>query len=145
MSVGDIILVNTLLFQMSIPLNFLGSVYRDIRQGMQDMQTMFALTEQKSRIIEKPDAKALLVTPSHSHISFKNVTFGFVDYTSMEIGKFSNESNSSATCPTNRPSSMASPLMCLRAKRLPWSAALAPANQQLCAFSTAYTTLKAAA
>jgi ATP-binding cassette, subfamily B (MDR/TAP), member 7 len=84
MSVGDIILVNTLLFQMSIPLNFLGSVYRDIRQGMQDMQTMFALTEQKSRIIEKPDAKALLVTPNHSHISFKNVTFGFVDYTSME-------------------------------------------------------------
>ena len=59
MSLGDLILVNGLLFQLSIPLNFVGMVYRELRQGLTDMDAMFKVLDTQPRVKEPPGAPDL--------------------------------------------------------------------------------------
>lgn len=81
MSVGDLIFINSLLIQLSIPLNFLGSTYRDIRQSIIDMQNVFDLQNFKTNIKDDVNAVPLIWNPTKQQneqlITFDNVTFAY--------------------------------------------------------------------
>lgn len=76
LTVGDLVMINQLVFQLSVPLNFLGSVYRELRQSLLDMETLFNLQKVNVTIKEPPNAKPLALTKG-GEIRFDNVTFGY--------------------------------------------------------------------
>ena len=75
-TIGDFVLVNAMLIQLYQPLNFMGMVYREIKQGVTDIEQMFTILDQSPEIADKPGAKPLIV--NQGEIRFENVRFHYV-------------------------------------------------------------------
>jgi ATP-binding cassette, subfamily B, heavy metal transporter len=75
LTVGGFVMINAILIQLYVPLNFMGMVYREIKQGLIDIETMFALLHEPAEIVDRPDAKPLRVRKGE--IKFENVAFAY--------------------------------------------------------------------
>lgn len=74
-TIGDFVFVNAMLLQLAMPLNFIGFVYREIRQGLTDIEQMFDLLEVDPEVTDKPGAPNLAI--AKGAISFKDVHFAY--------------------------------------------------------------------
>jgi ATP-binding cassette, subfamily B (MDR/TAP), member 7 len=76
-TIGDLVLVNGLLFQLSVPLFFIGGVYREVRQSFIDMENMYQLLDQRPRIADKETAIEYDPKTMGTSISFDNIHFSY--------------------------------------------------------------------
>ena len=74
-TVGDFVLITTYLNRIAIPLSFLGTIYRRLKEGLANVDEMFKLFEVESDVIDKPNAKTLKCT--EGHVEFNNVSFSY--------------------------------------------------------------------
>jgi ATP-binding cassette subfamily B protein len=78
MSLGDLVLVNSFMLQLYMPLNFLGVLYREIKQSLADIEKLFSLLDQNQDIADSADAKPLLITAQNgAEIRFAHVNFSY--------------------------------------------------------------------
>jgi ATP-binding cassette subfamily B protein len=75
MTIGDLVLVNAYLIQLFIPLNFLGTVYREIRNALTDMEKLFGILHRTPEILDDPDAQPLAV--ARGEVRFEDVSFAY--------------------------------------------------------------------
>ncbi|MBK1673439.1 metal ABC transporter permease [Ectothiorhodospira shaposhnikovii] len=75
MTVGDLVMVNAYMIQLFIPLNFLGFVYREIRESLINIERLFGLMDQSPRVVDRPGAGALVA--DGGEIRFTDVCFGY--------------------------------------------------------------------
>jgi ATP-binding cassette, subfamily B, heavy metal transporter len=75
MTLGDLVLVNSFMIQLYIPLNFLGVIYREIKQSLADMERLFGLLEQNREVADSPDARPLVTTGAR--VEFSHVEFSY--------------------------------------------------------------------
>ena len=75
MSLGDLVLVNAYLLQLAIPLNFLGMVYREVKQALTNMERLFGLLDERQDVQDRPGAQALAAR--RPRVTFERVDFGY--------------------------------------------------------------------
>lgn len=77
LTLGDLVLVNALMIQLYIPLNFLGVIYREIKQAIIDMEKMFSLLGQHREVADAPGAQPLAIEGAGAEVRFRHVRFGY--------------------------------------------------------------------
>src|SRR5471030_2308594 len=81
MTLGDLVLVNAFMIQLYIPLNFLGVIYREIKQSLADMERLFALLDQNREVADAPGARELQINPGDGQhdasVRFEDVSFAY--------------------------------------------------------------------